>query len=77
VKPLLQQLARGLVQDPGRVRVHEYREDGQTVLELEVAPGDRGRVIGRDGRTATALRTLLSALARRRGESLDVEILDE
>jgi len=77
VKPLLQQLARGLVHDPGRVRVHEYREDGRTVLELEVAPGDRGRVIGRDGRTASALRTLLQALARRRGESLDVEIIDE
>lgn len=76
MKSLLQQLARGLVQDPGRVRVHEYREDGRTVLELEVAPSDCGRVIGRDGRTATALRTLLQALARRRGESLDVEILD-
>jgi predicted RNA-binding protein YlqC (UPF0109 family) len=46
------------------------------VLELSVAPGDRGRVIGRDGRTASAMRTLLEALARRRGNSVDLEVLD-
>jgi len=76
LKPLLLQLARGLVREPGRVRVHESLEDGVAVLELEVAPGDRGRVIGRDGRTADALRVLLEALARRRGQQLELEILD-
>ena len=46
------------------------------MLELEVAPGDRGRVIGRDGRTAHALRVLVEALARRRGERVSLEVLD-
>jgi len=76
VRQLVLHLARGLVREPGRVRVHEHVEDDRTVLELEVAPEDRGRVIGRDGRTAGALRTLLDALARRRGGRCVLEILD-
>ena len=76
MKQLLLRLARGLVREPNRVRVHEHVEDDRTIFELEVAPGDRGRVIGRDGRTASALRVLVSALARRRGKSLGLEILD-
>jgi predicted RNA-binding protein YlqC (UPF0109 family) len=56
--------------------VHEEVEDGETVLELEVAPADLGRVIGRDGRTAQALRVLVEALARRRGDRVSLEILD-
>jgi uncharacterized protein len=76
VKQLVLHVARGLVREPGRVRVHEELEDGCTVLELEVAPGDLGRVIGRDGRTAQALRTLVEALARRRGAQVELEILD-
>lgn len=76
MKQLVLHLARGLVREPGRVRVFEEVEDGTTVLELEVAPGDRGRVIGRDGRTAQALRTLVEALARRRGDDVVLEILD-
>jgi predicted RNA-binding protein YlqC (UPF0109 family) len=46
------------------------------VLELAVAPSDRGRVIGKGGRTAAALRTVLDAVAARRGESVTLEILD-
>jgi hypothetical protein len=76
VRQLLLHLARGLVREPERVRVHEHAEDGLSVLELEVAPLDRGRVIGREGRTAHALRVLLEALARRRGQRLELEILD-
>ena len=76
MRPLLLQLARGLVHEPGRVRVHEHVEGDRTILELEVSPADRGRVIGREGRTASALRVLVSALARRRGESVVLEILD-
>jgi len=76
LKQLLLHLARGLVREPGRVRVHEHAEGERTILELEVAPGDLGRVIGRDGRTASALRVLVSALARRKGRSLELEILD-
>ena len=76
MRQLVLHLARGLVREPGRVRVHEHVEGGETVLELEVAPADRGRVIGREGRTASALRVLLEALARRRGGSCALEILD-
>jgi uncharacterized protein len=76
MRDLVLQLARGLVREPGRVRVHEHAEHGRTLLELSVAPGDRGRVIGREGRTAGALRTLVDALARRRGTSVTLEILD-
>ena len=76
MRQLVLHVARGLVREPGRVRVHEEVEDGETVLELEVAPSDRGRVIGRDGRTAQALRVLVEALARRRGSRVVLEILD-
>ncbi len=76
MRDLVVLLARGLVREPGRVRVHEHAERERTVLELSVAPGDRGRVIGREGRTADALRTLVDALARRRGTACSLEILD-
>lgn len=76
MRDLVALIARGLVREPGRVRVHEHVDEGRTVLELSVAPGDRGRVIGRDGRTATALRTLVEALAEKRGEQVELEILD-
>jgi predicted RNA-binding protein YlqC (UPF0109 family) len=76
VKQLVSHLARGLVREPGRVRVCEHVEHGRVVIELSVAPGDRGRVIGREGRTVNALRTLLDALARRRGGSCGLEVLD-
>ena len=76
MKELVATLARFLVEDPDRVFVRERTTGGRTVLELGVAPGDRGRVIGRGGRTATALRTVLEAVAARRGESCTLEILD-
>ena len=76
MRDLVVQLARGLVREPDRVRVHEHAEHGRTVLELSVAPADRGRVIGREGRTADALRTLVDALAQRRDTVFDLEILD-
>jgi predicted RNA-binding protein YlqC (UPF0109 family) len=76
LEALLTILARGLVEAPGRVSVHEHREGDRCLLELEVAPDDRGRVIGRRGRTADALRTLLEAAGRRRGLNCEVEILD-
>jgi len=76
VKHLVSHLARGLVREPGRVLVREHVEHDRTVIELSVAPADRGRVIGRGGRTASAMRTLLDALAERRGHSVVLEILD-
>jgi predicted RNA-binding protein YlqC (UPF0109 family) len=76
VKQLVVHFARGLVREPGRVRVQEHVEHGRTVLELSVAPSDRGRVIGREGRTANAMRTLLDALAERQGGSCVLEVRD-
>ena len=76
MRDLVLHIARGLVREPGRVHVHEHVDDGRTVIELTVAPPDRGRVIGREGRTANAMRTLLDALAERRGGSVSLEILD-
>ena len=76
MKRLVQHLARGLVREPDRVHVHEHVEHGGTVIELSVAPADRGRVIGREGRTAGAMRTLLAAIAQRRGGSVSLEVLD-
>ncbi len=69
-------LVRALVEAPESVFVEEREEGGVSVLELEVAPGDRGRVIGRRGRTADALRTVLEAVGRRRGRRCELEILD-
>jgi uncharacterized protein len=68
-------LARALVARPERVRAEEF-EDGDTmVVELSVAADDRGRVIGRHGSTADALRTIVDAVAHRKGEQWDLEIL--
>jgi len=75
VKELLEALAGALVKEPGRVRVTEWTEDGVVHLDLEVSDLDRGRVIGRGGRTADALRTLLDAVAPRPGTPCDMEIL--
>jgi uncharacterized protein len=76
VRQLLETLARELVLDPQRVVVEERERDGQLRLSLRVARSDRGRVIGRGGRTAAALRTVLEAVARERGIACEMEVLD-
>jgi predicted RNA-binding protein YlqC (UPF0109 family) len=76
VKALLEDFARALVDEPERVSVSEHTEDGVVFLDLEVAEPDRGKVIGKRGRTADALRTLLDAVARRRGVECDMEVVD-
>jgi predicted RNA-binding protein YlqC (UPF0109 family) len=76
VRALASTLVRGLSRRPDRVHVHERSVRGRLVIELSVHPDDRGRVIGREGRTARALRTLLGAVARRHDRSVQVEILD-
>lgn len=68
--------ARALVSQPERVVVTESVDEQGVLLELDVAEEDRGRVIGRRGRTADALRTVMDAVAERRGTYCDVEILD-
>ena len=75
---LLEYLARGLVEEPDAVSVEEVPEDdGATVLELVVAEGDYGSVIGRGGRTAGALRTVVKAAASRHNRRVFVDIVDD
>ena len=74
MKSLLETLARELVEEPRRVSVYEETEDGVTYLSLRVANADRGRVIGKNGRTADALRALVSAVAEKRGIRCEVEV---
>jgi uncharacterized protein len=77
VRELLDFLARSLVENPDRVEVNEIEEiDGEVVLELEVAEGDLGRVIGRGGRVANALRSVMKAAAAREEKRVVVDILD-
>jgi uncharacterized protein len=73
---LLAYLARELVDDPAAVRVEEEERDGMLVLVLHVAPADVGKVIGRQGRIARALRTLVRASSARDGRRVLVEIAD-
>ncbi|PZR67231.1 MAG: RNA-binding protein [Solirubrobacterales bacterium] len=77
MKELLEHLARALVDDPGAVVVEQFEEDdGTVVLELVVAEDDYGKVIGRGGRTAAALRTVIKASAVRRNRRVLVDIVD-
>jgi hypothetical protein len=77
VKELLEYLARGLVGSPDDVRVIETEEDdGSLVLELSVAQEDYGSVIGRGGRTAGALRTIIKAAAVKDRRRVFVDIVD-
>jgi predicted RNA-binding protein YlqC (UPF0109 family) len=74
---LLEYLARRLVDDPDAVQIERAeREDGVVVLRLSVAPDDVGKVIGRQGRIARALRTLVRASAARTRERVTVEIVE-
>ena len=77
MRELLEFLARSLVEDPDAVEVTEVEEiDGEVVLELEVAEDDLGRVIGRGGRVANALRSVMKAAATREEKRVVVDILD-
>ncbi len=76
MKELLEYLARSLVEKPDEVRVNEVDDNGSTVLELSVADDDYGNVIGRGGRTAAALRTVVKAAAVKDKRRVFVDILD-
>jgi uncharacterized protein len=77
MRELLEFLARSLVADPDAVEVTEVEEiDGEVVLEVEVAEDDLGRVIGRGGRVANALRSVMKAAATREEKRVVVDILD-
>ena len=72
---LVEFVARSLVDDPDAVRVEVHEEDGGQVIELTVAEDDMGKVIGRNGSVAKALRTLLKVVAARDGQSVSLEIV--
>ena len=76
MRDLVAWLAQQLVEDKAAVRVEAIERDRSTVFELTVAPDDLGRVIGRGGRTAKALRTVLDVAARRHGRRAVLDILD-
>jgi uncharacterized protein len=76
-RALLEALVRALVDDPDAVQVEDFSEDdGTVVLELSVADDDYGTVIGRGGRTAKALRTVVKAAAVRDGRRVLIDIVD-
>ena len=76
MEELLDYLARNLVDRPDEVRIERTERDGAVVLRLHVAEDDIGKVIGRQGRTARALRTLARASGGRRQERTLLEIVD-
>ena len=76
VKEMLETVVRAFVDHPDQVVVSRVRKQDSTVLELQVAPGDLGRVIGRQGRTARALRALVSLAGEKLNERLHLQILD-
>jgi uncharacterized protein len=76
VKELVDFLARSLVDDADAVEIHSHERGDQTVIELEVAQPDLGKVIGRQGRTARAIRAILSAAGQKRRRRYVLDILD-
>lgn len=76
MKELLTYIAQNLVEAPEQVSVTEYDSAGETVLELRVAAEDMGKVIGRQGRIAKEIRTLMRSVAQRQGKRVSVEIMD-
>ncbi len=76
MKELIAFVARSLVDIPDDVSVHSRERDDATVIELEVAPADLGKVIGRQGRTARAMRTLLAAAGHKARRRYILDILD-
>ena len=76
MKELLEYIAKNLVDKPEEVRVEERESDGELILELRVADGDMGKVIGRQGRIAKEIRVLVKSLAQRTGKRVVVDILD-
>jgi uncharacterized protein len=75
VQELVEYLAKGLVDNPDEVRVERIERDGAVVLELRVAADDVGKVIGRQGRIARALRTIVRASGARSNERAMLEIV--
>lgn len=76
VRQLLDYLARGLVEHPDQVQVREVQEEDALVLELSVGDDDYGNVIGRGGRTASALRAVIKSAGAKRNSRVFLDIVD-
>ena len=76
VKSLVEEIAKALVDAPDEVSVREIEGEQVTVLELKVAPADVGKVIGKQGRTARSIRTLLGAAGMKLDRRINLEILE-
>ena len=76
MRAVVEVVARALVDQPAAVRVSETLRRGMTMLELSTAPGDMGKLIGRQGRTVSALRTLVSLAAEKHGTRAQLDLRD-
>ena len=76
LRAMVEVIARPLVDQPDAVKVTEAQRRGMTVVELSTAPGDMGKIIGRQGRTAAALRTLVAVTAEKHGKRAQLDIRD-
>ncbi|MCX7682577.1 MAG: KH domain-containing protein [Anaerolineae bacterium] len=75
MKELVEFIVKSLVNDPSQVYVSEINGENLVILELRVGPEDMGRVIGKDGRTVNAIRTLVKVLAAKQGKRVTLELL--
>jgi hypothetical protein len=75
MREFIEYIVRSLVDDPSQVRVTEVEGSNTIIFELRVAPEDMGRVIGKGGRVANAMRTLLRVVAARHGRRATLEIV--
>jgi predicted RNA-binding protein YlqC (UPF0109 family) len=73
----LEYVVRGLVSDPNAVSVTPVEKNGQTVYELRLAPGDVGKIIGQQGKTINAIRSLLTAGSAKKGLRCSIEIVED
>jgi predicted RNA-binding protein YlqC (UPF0109 family) len=76
LRAVVEVVARALVDHPDAVKVTESERRGTTIVELTTAPGDMGKIIGRQGRTAAALRTLVALTAEKHGRRAQLDIRD-
>ena len=76
LRAVIEVVVRALVDHPDAVKVTETERRGMSVLELRTAPGDMGKIIGRQGRTAAALRTLVALAAEKHGKRAQLDIKD-
>jgi predicted RNA-binding protein YlqC (UPF0109 family) len=76
MEEMLRLLVKGLVNEPDKVVINQRKEGNTTTLELNVAEGDMGKVIGKQGKIAKSIRTLMKAYGAKFGEKINVDIID-